>query len=134
MLQALRKRSRRFHLLWFDEPCSLSNVAAVRKITDENVTASRFRRHIHGGGDFQNLLREGAIDVLRPDIARNGISQIRRMADDCRDHYVAVAPYHDGGPIATARRPAPCGKSAEFLHSADPLRLQRTRTGRCEPN
>ena len=92
----------RFHLLWLDEPCPLSNVAAVRKITDENVTPVGFGRHIHGGGEFQDLLREGAVDVLRPDIARNGISQIRRMATIAETYYVAVAPYHDGGPIASA--------------------------------
>jgi galactonate dehydratase len=92
----------RFHLLWLDEPCPLSNLAAVRKITDENVTPVGFGRHIHQGGEFQDLLREGAIDVLRPDIGQNGISQIRRMATIAETYYVAVAPYHDGGPIASA--------------------------------
>jgi galactonate dehydratase len=92
----------RFHLLWLDEPCPLSNVSAVRKITDENVTPVGFGRDIHTGGEFQDLLREGAIDVLRPDIGRNGITQIRRMATIAETYYVAVAPYHDGGPIASA--------------------------------
>jgi galactonate dehydratase len=92
----------RIHLLWFDEPCPVSNLGAVRKITEENVTPVGFGRHIHRGGEFQDLLRESAIDVLRPDIARNGISQIRRMATIAETCYVAVAPFHEGGPIATA--------------------------------
>ncbi|MCW5981938.1 MAG: hypothetical protein KIT09_27890 [Bryobacteraceae bacterium] len=92
----------RFHLLWFDEPCRLSNLAAVRKITDENVTPVGFGRGIDSGGQFQDLLREGAIDILRPDIGRNGITQIRRMAAIAETCYVAVAPFHNGGPVATA--------------------------------
>jgi galactonate dehydratase len=90
------------HPLWFDEPCPLLNLDAVRKISAENVTPLGFGRDIVAGSRFQDLLRDDAIDVLRPDIARNGISQIRRMAAMAEAYYVAVAPYHAGGPIATA--------------------------------
>ncbi len=92
----------RFHLLWFDEPCALSNLAAIRKIAAERVTPLGFGRDIEHGGGFQDLLREDAIDILRPDIGRNGISEIRRMAAIAETYYVAVAPYHEGGPVATA--------------------------------
>ena len=91
-----------FHLLWFDEPCPSLNIAALQKLALERVTPLGFGRSIHSGTGFQNLLREGALDVLRPDIARNGITQIRRMAAMAETYYTAVAPYHDGGPIATA--------------------------------
>ncbi|MGH9666299.1 MAG: enolase C-terminal domain-like protein, partial [Bryobacteraceae bacterium] len=90
------------HPLWFDEPCPLLNLDAVRKISAENVTPLGFGRDIVAGSRFQDLLREDAIDVLRPDIARNGISQLRRMAVMAEAYYVAVAPYHTGGPIGTA--------------------------------
>ncbi len=92
----------RFHLLWFDEPCPSLNIAALQKLALERVTPLGFGRTIHSGTGFQNLLREGALDILRPDIARNGITQIRRMAAMAETYYTAVAPYHDGGPIATA--------------------------------
>lgn len=92
----------RSHLLWFDEPCSLANLSAVRKISQENVTPLGFGRSIHRSAEFQDLLREGMIDVLRPDIAQNGITQVRRMATVAEVYYVAVAPYHTGGPVATA--------------------------------
>jgi galactonate dehydratase len=92
----------RFHLLWFDEPCRLSNLSAARKIASETVTALGFGRHLHDAGAFQDLLREELIDVLRPSLALNGISQIRRMAALAEAYYVAVAPHHNGGPIATA--------------------------------
>ncbi|MGH9627414.1 MAG: mandelate racemase/muconate lactonizing enzyme family protein [Bryobacteraceae bacterium] len=90
------------HPLWIDEPCAPLNLGAVRKITRERVTPVGFGRTVDNGADFQDLLREEALDVLRPDIARNGISQIRRMAALAETYYVAVAPYHDGGPVGTA--------------------------------
>ena len=92
----------RFHLLWFDEPCRLSNLAAVRKISDESTTPLGFGRHIEKAGEVQDALREEVVDILRPDLARHGISQIRRMAALAETYYVAVAPQHDGGPIGTA--------------------------------
>lgn len=92
----------RLHLLWFDEPCPPSNLSAVRKITDESATPIGFGRHIERPGEVQNALREEAVDILRPDIARHGISQIRRMAALAETYYVAVAPHHEGGPIGTA--------------------------------
>jgi galactonate dehydratase len=92
----------RFHLLWFDEPCNIANVQAVRKISDENVTPLGFGRSVAEPSLFQDLLREGAIDILRPDLNRYGISRIRQVATLAETYYVAVAPNHEGGPIATA--------------------------------
>ena len=91
----------RLHLLWFDEPCRLSNLSAVRKIADESATPLGFGRHIEQPGEVQDALREEVVDILRPDLARHGISQIRRMAALAETYYVAVAPHHEGGPIGT---------------------------------
>jgi galactonate dehydratase len=91
-----------FHVLWFNEPCPPVNIGAFKKITGENVTPVGFGRHIIEGGEIQDLLREDTIDIIRPDIGLNGISQIRRMAAIAETYYIAVGPTHDGGPVATA--------------------------------
>jgi len=90
------------HPLWFDEPCSVSNLDAVRKVSGETVTPLGFGRGISDAGVFQALLREGLVDVVRPDIAHWGISGARRVAILAEAYYVAIAPHHDGGPVATA--------------------------------
>jgi len=90
------------HPLWFDEPCSVSNLEAVRKVSGETVTPLGFGRGISDAGVFQALLREGLIDVVRPDIAHWGISGARRIAVLAEAYYVAIAPHHEGGPVATA--------------------------------
>jgi galactonate dehydratase len=99
---SLSEAFEREHLLWFDEPCPLSNLAAAYRIAAENVTPVGFGRFADEAGVFQDLLRSDAIDVIRADIARQGITRIRRIAALAETHYVAVAPFHDGGPIATA--------------------------------
>ncbi|MEO8597637.1 MAG: mandelate racemase/muconate lactonizing enzyme family protein [Candidatus Solibacter sp.] len=92
----------RSHPLWFDEPCPVSNLEVLRKIANENVTPLGFGRGITDPGIFLSLLREGLVDVVRPDIALMGISGARRVAVIAEAYYVAVAPNHDGGPIGTA--------------------------------
>jgi galactonate dehydratase len=90
------------HPLWFDEPCSVSNVEAVRKVSGEIVTPLGFGRGIGDAGVFQSLLRAGLVDVVRPDISHWGISGARHVAVLAEAYYVAIAPNHDGGPVATA--------------------------------
>ena len=92
----------RLHPLWLDEPCALTNLAAISKIAAERVTPLGFGRSLTRAGAFQDLLRADSIDVFRPDLALNGISQIRKFAALAEANYLAVAPYHEGGPIATA--------------------------------
>ena len=91
-----------FHLLWFDEPCPVANLAAVRKLARENVTPLGFGRTVSTPAGVPDLFREQAIDVLRLDIRLHGISQIRRLAVLAETYYAAVAPFNDGGPIASA--------------------------------
>jgi galactonate dehydratase len=89
------------HLLWFDEPTSVLTSDALAKITDESVMPVGLGRHVHDVAVFQNLLRWGCIDLLRPSLGLNSAPKIRRMAAVAETHYVDIAPYHDGGPIGT---------------------------------
>jgi galactonate dehydratase len=91
----------RAHPLWFDEPTSVLTNDALAKITDESVMPVGLGRHVHDVAVFQNLLRWGCIDLLRPSLGMNSGPKIRRMAAIAETHYVDIAPYHDGGPIGT---------------------------------
>jgi galactonate dehydratase len=91
----------RNHLLWLDEPTDVLTNDALSRIADESVTPVGLGRRVHSVATFQNLLRWGCVDILRPSIGLNSIRQIRRMAAVAETHYVAVGPYHDGGPIGT---------------------------------
>ena len=99
---SLSSEVERMHPLWLDEPCELTNLAAIRKIASERVTPLGFGRSVTRPAVFQDLVREDIVDVFRPDLARNGITQIRKIAALAEVNYIAVAPYHGGGPIGTA--------------------------------
>jgi galactonate dehydratase len=90
------------HPLWFDEPCAHSNIDAVRKVANETVVPLGFGANIDDPGIFQELLREGLIDLVRPEIGIFGIKGTRHVAALAEPYYVAVAPRHNGGPVATA--------------------------------
>jgi galactonate dehydratase len=90
------------HPLWFDEPCAHSNIEAVRKVAGESVVPLAFGAGIEDPGVFQALLRDGFIDLVRPEIGIFGINGTRRVAALAEPYYVAVAPRHNGGPVTTA--------------------------------
>jgi galactonate dehydratase len=91
----------RAHPVWFDEPTSVLSHDALSRITDESTMPLGLGRNIANIGDFQNLLRLGCVDVIRPNLGLNSLHKIRRMAAIAETHYIAVAPFHDGGPLAT---------------------------------
>jgi len=91
----------RLHPLWLDEPCETTSLSAIAKVAGERVTPLGFGRSLTTPAAFQDLLREDVIDVFRPDLARNGITQIRKFAALAEANYIAIAPYHDGGPAGT---------------------------------
>jgi galactonate dehydratase len=99
--QMLAKEVETFHVLWLDEPCSLVNLQAAAKISGESVTPVGFGRHVTHNHQFQELLGLDAIDILRPPLSL-GINSIRKAAALAETYYVAVAPFHRGGPVATA--------------------------------
>ncbi len=99
--QVVAKELESFHLLWLEEPCSLVNLDAAAKISHESVTPVGFGRRAAHTHEFLELLRRDAVDILRPPLAM-GMTAIRKTAALAETYYIAVAPYHRGGPIATA--------------------------------
>lgn len=90
------------HPLWLDEPCPVSNLETIHKIADETVVPLGFGRNISDPGTFQVLLRDGLVDLLRPDLLTHGITGIRRLSAMAETYYVDLAPWHRGGPISHA--------------------------------
>jgi galactonate dehydratase len=91
-----------FHLLWMDEPCGETSAAAQASVSKGSVAAVGFGRGVSDNARFQDLLREDAVDVLRPALAIHGLTSARKAAAIAEAYYVAVAPFHRGGPIGAA--------------------------------
>jgi galactonate dehydratase len=110
-----------FHLLWIDEPTGRINDEALAKIARERVTPLGWGRHVTGNDGFQNLLRLQAIDVLRPDLALHPMAGVRKAAALAEAYYTAFAPYHDGGPLATAAALHVAASTPNFVIQQVPL-------------
>jgi galactonate dehydratase len=91
----------RVHPIWFDEPIAALTTDALAKIVDQSVMPIGLGRSVTDIAVFQNLLRFGSANVLRPALGLNSITKIKRMAALAESHYVAIAPYHSGGPVGT---------------------------------
>ncbi len=89
----------RLHPIWFDEPTSVLTPDALSKIVDESVMPIGLGRSITEIAGFQSLLASGSVNIIRPDLARNSLARIKRIAAIAETHYVAIAPFYNGGPI-----------------------------------
>ena len=92
----------RAHLLWLDEPTATVTSDALAKITGESVMPVGAGRNILEASQFQSLLRFGCIQIVRPDAGRNSMLKLKRVAAVAETNYVAIGPYHNGGPVGTA--------------------------------
>ncbi len=98
----LSRELERFHLLWLEEPAGPMDRKKFAGLSAESVTPVGYGREIAGQRDVLELLRMDAVDVLRPDIQGHGITGIRKAAALAETYYIAMAPAHRGGPVATA--------------------------------
>ena len=57
---------------------------------------NRIGKRITGENQILDLIRDDAVDIIRPSIGLNGISQIKRMAVVAETYYIAVGPEHTG--------------------------------------
>jgi galactonate dehydratase len=89
----------RLHPVWFDEPTSVITEDALAKIVDESVMPIGLGRGITDIDGFQRLLASGSVNIVRPDLGLNSLAKIKRVAAIAETHYVAITPFHDGGPI-----------------------------------
>jgi len=92
----------RAHPLCLDEPCRHGNLAALRKIGEESVTPIGLGRDCRNASEFQDILREETADLLRPSLDHFSLARIRKIAALAEIYYIAVAPTHTGGTLATA--------------------------------
>src|SRR4051795_11550122 len=89
------------HPIWFDEPTAVTSPDSLAKIVDESVMPIGLGRDITDLSAFQTLLVSGSVNIVRPDLALDSLTKIKRVAALAETHYVGIAPFHNGGPIGS---------------------------------
>jgi len=99
---SIAERMEGFHLLWMDEPCGELSATAQASLSKGSATPVGYGRRFTENARFQDLLREDGVDILRPALALHGLTSVRKAAAIAETYYVALAPFHRGGPIGAA--------------------------------
>lgn len=101
MAKVLARELDQFHLMFIEEPVLSQNNEALREIARYTPTPIATGERMFSRWEFKNLLQEGYVDIIQPDLSHaGGISECRKIAAMAEAYDVAVAPHCPLGPIA----------------------------------
>ncbi|MBM6837282.1 galactonate dehydratase [Clostridium saudiense] len=103
MAKVLAKELEPYKLMFLEEVVLPENEEAFREVANHTSTPLATGERLYTRWEFKNILKEGAIDIIQPDIALcGGILETRKIAAMAEAFDVAVAPHAPYGPIALA--------------------------------
>lgn len=159
MTKALFRALEPFALMWIEEPVSpesYDSLAHVARTAGSTPIATGER--LTSRWEFKQLLSEGVVDVLQPDVSLTGLFELEKICRMAEAYDVAVAPHCPNGPVSLAASlqvgfccgnvpiqeqsaglhynqgyaGLPSGELADYLREPSPLLTERgafTRTG-----
>lgn len=103
MAKVLAKALEPYRLMFIEEPVLPENEEHFREIVNQVSTPIATGERLYTRWDFKNIFKEGAVDIIQPDVALcGGISELRKIAAMAEAHDIAVAPHAPYGPVALA--------------------------------
>lgn len=89
--------------MFIEEPVLPENnefLAVLQQLTSIPIATGE---RMYSRWDFKNIFRDGAVDIIQPDVSHaGGISEVRRIAAMAEAHDVAIAPHCPSGPVSLA--------------------------------
>ncbi|MEQ6390664.1 galactonate dehydratase [Bacillaceae bacterium S4-13-58] len=103
MAKILAKELEPFHPMFIEEPVLAENNEALREIAQHTNIPIATGERMFSRWDFKNLLSEGYVDIIQPDLSHaGGITECKKIFSMAEAYDVAVAPHCPLGPIALA--------------------------------
>lgn len=103
MAKVLIKALEPYNLMFIEEPVLSENNEALREIYNRTHIPIATGERLYTRWGFKQILSEGCVDIIQPDIALcGGISEARKIATMAEAFDVAVAPHAPYGPISLA--------------------------------
>ena len=103
MAKVLAKELDQYKLMFIEEPVLSENIEALREITKHTATPIATGERMYSRWDFKNMLIDGYVDIIQPDLSHaGGITECRKIATMAEAFDVALAPHCPLGPIAFA--------------------------------
>jgi D-galactarolactone cycloisomerase len=89
------------NLLWFEEPLPLDRVSDYKQLRSSLSVAVAGGENLKSTAEFLPLLREGAVDIIQPDIAHeDGIDGYRHTLQLSRDFGLRASPHTFDGALS----------------------------------
>jgi galactonate dehydratase len=86
-----------------EEPVAPGHEDALPGVANHTATPIATGERLYSRWDFKEVLEDGAVDVIQPDLSHaGGISEVKRIAAMAEAYDVALAPHCPLGPIALA--------------------------------
>ncbi|GAB3681516.1 galactonate dehydratase [Salinarchaeum chitinilyticum] len=86
-----------------EEPVLSEHLDDLAEISQHTTIPIATGERLYSRWDFKEILEDGHVDVLQPDLSHaGGITEVKKIADMAEAYDVAVAPHCPLGPIALA--------------------------------
>jgi galactonate dehydratase len=103
MAKILAKELEQFHPMFIEEPALPENNEALKEIAQHTSIPIATGERMFTRWQFKNLLREGYVDIIQPDLSHaGGITECKKIISMAEAFDVAAAPHCPLGPIALA--------------------------------
>ncbi len=103
MAKVLAKALEEYHPMFIEEPVLPENEEYFAQISNEVSTPIATGERLYTRWGFKNIFKEGAVDIVQPDISLcGGLLEERKIAAMAEAYDMAVAPHAPYGPVALA--------------------------------
>lgn len=103
MAKVLAKALEPYHPMFLEEVVLPENEEHFKEIADTVAVPLATGERLYTRWQFKNIFKQGAIDIIQPDVALcGGILEMRKIAAMAEAYDIAVAPHAPYGPIALA--------------------------------
>lgn len=103
MAKVLAKELEQYKLMFLEEVVLPENEESFKEVAKHTSTPLATGERLYTRWEFKNILKEGIIDIIQPDLAlTGGILEGRKISAMAEAFDVAVAPHAPYGPIALA--------------------------------
>ena len=103
MAKVLAKALEPLHPMFLEEVVLPENEEHYKEVADAVAVPLATGERLYTRWQFKNIFKQGAIDIIQPDVALcGGILETRKIAAMAEAHDMAVAPHAPYGPVALA--------------------------------
>jgi L-alanine-DL-glutamate epimerase-like enolase superfamily enzyme len=104
-----------YNLMWLEEPIPIENPEVCLRVKTSTKTPICMSEGLYGTYGYRRFLELQAIDIAMPDIAWNGISMGKKIANLCETYYIPIAPHNCHSPLCTIITAHLCASIHNFM-------------------